>query len=99
MTNKQSWGEIEKHYDDFLHYYYNCPCKGCPEGHASMWKSIVESPQWKEWEKVKILIKENKSCINFSEIEYENIQDFGDDLMKVYGCYENKHFLKCRVNE
>ena len=33
------------------------------------------------------------------EIEYENIQDFGDDLMKVYGCYENKHFLKCRVNE
>ena len=48
--------EIEKiikdNYDDFLSYYYNSPCSGCKEGHASMWKTIVESPQWKEWQKV-----------------------------------------------
>ena len=43
---------IVKYYDDFMHYYYNAPCPGCPEGHASMWKSLVESPQWLQWEKV-----------------------------------------------
>jgi hypothetical protein len=52
LKKKMNKELIEKNYDDFLHYYYNCPCKGCPEGHASMWKSIVESPQWKEWEKI-----------------------------------------------
>lgn len=44
--------QIKKHYDQFLGHYYNSPCSGCPEGHASFWKTIIESPEWKAWEKV-----------------------------------------------
>lgn len=44
--------QIKRHLDEFLGYYYNAPCLGCPEGHASFWKTIIESPQWKEWKKV-----------------------------------------------
>lgn len=32
------------------HYLYKC--SGCPEGHNSFWKTIIESPQWKKWEKI-----------------------------------------------
>ena len=31
--------------------YYWSPCVGCKDGHNSFWKTIVESPQWKKWEK------------------------------------------------
>ena len=41
---------IEKHYDEFLGYYYNSPCSGCKGGHSSFWKTIIESPEWEEWE-------------------------------------------------
>ena len=33
-------------------YKYWEPCVGCPDGHWSFWKTIVESPQWAAWEKV-----------------------------------------------
>ena len=28
------------------------PCRGCTDGHPSFWKTIVESKEWKAWEKV-----------------------------------------------
>ncbi len=31
---------------------YNAPCPGCPEGHPSFYKTIVESKEWQAWEKV-----------------------------------------------
>ena len=52
MTNAEVKKVIEKHFDEFLSYYYNTPCSGCPEGHASFWKTIIESPEWKMWQKV-----------------------------------------------
>ena len=27
------------------------PCSGCKDGHSSFWKTIVESKEWKSWEK------------------------------------------------
>ena len=45
-------GFIERHYDEFLDYYYCSPCAGCPDGHASFWKSIIESEEWKAWSKI-----------------------------------------------
>jgi len=35
--------------EDFLRHYYNAPCPGCPDGHPSFWKTVVESPEWKAW--------------------------------------------------
>jgi hypothetical protein len=32
-------------------YLYFEECAGCPEGHSSFWKTIVESPQWQAWGK------------------------------------------------
>ena len=41
--------QIKKYYDQFLSYYYNAPCSGCPEGHSSFWRTICKSPEWKAW--------------------------------------------------
>lgn len=30
-------------------YRYWEPCDGCKDGHPSIWKTLVESPQWKAW--------------------------------------------------
>lgn len=30
---------------------WHYPCDGCEDGHPSFWKTITESPQWKDWEK------------------------------------------------
>lgn len=30
---------------------WNSDCSGCAGGHPSFWKTIIESPQWKKWEK------------------------------------------------
>lgn len=30
---------------------WSAKCPGCPDGHPSFWKTVVESPQWKAWEK------------------------------------------------
>lgn len=27
------------------------PCGGCPNGHSSFWKTVIESPQWERWSK------------------------------------------------
>lgn len=50
MENKNEQ-KIKGNYDDFVKNYYNAPCKGCPEGHASFWKTVIESDEWKLWQK------------------------------------------------
>lgn len=40
---------IKENYDEFLRYYFNAPCSGCPEGHSSFWRTITRSPEWKAW--------------------------------------------------
>lgn len=37
--------------DKCLHFWYCPPCQGCKNGHPSFWKTVIESPQWKEWQK------------------------------------------------
>ena len=44
--------QIKKHFDEFLSFYYNAPCSGCPKGHSSFWRAVIESPEWKAWKKV-----------------------------------------------
>jgi len=31
---------------------YHSDCEGCPDGHSSFYKTIVESDEWAAWEKV-----------------------------------------------
>lgn len=37
--------------DQCLYYWYCPPCSGCKDGHPSFWKTVIESPQWKLWQK------------------------------------------------
>lgn len=37
------------HCDICLEDRYCSPCAGCPDGHPSFWKTIVESAEWKAW--------------------------------------------------
>ena len=39
------------HCDSCLMSWYWQPCSGCKDGHSSFWKIVIESPQWKEWQK------------------------------------------------
>lgn len=34
-----------------VNFKYWTPCKGCKDGHPSFWKTVIESEQWKVWEK------------------------------------------------
>lgn len=43
--------KIEKYWDNFLRAYYCQKCEGCPDGHSSFWKTIIESKEWEEWKK------------------------------------------------
>ena len=40
---------IKDNWDEFLGAYYCQSCPGCPDGHNSHWKTVIESPQWKSW--------------------------------------------------
>lgn len=90
---------IEKHYDEFLHYYYNSPCCGCGDGHPSFWKTVIESPQWKKWSKEinrrmkigKIVNnKFNKSVYDMSEVEELGIISPGHFQEFLKFCKKNK---------
>src|SRR3990167_3537915 len=61
-------------YDKFLRKYYNDQCEGCPEGHASFWKTIIESPEWKEW--IKIAEYDIPECEELGIISKEHWEDF-----------------------
>ncbi|MEK6819013.1 MAG: hypothetical protein AABY10_03710 [Nanoarchaeota archaeon] len=55
---------IDKNWDEFLGAYYNQECKGCPEGHSSFWKTLIESDEWKKWKEFN-----NNTNWDFSENE------------------------------
>ena len=69
---------IEAMFDDFLHYYYCVPCNGCPEGHSSMWKTVIESPQWKLWQKEqqKNPLYDMSECEELGIMSKKHFQDF-----------------------
>jgi len=66
---------IEKHYDEFLGYYYNSSCSGCKDGHASFWKTITESDEWKKW-------KASNPMYDFAECEELGLM--GDKHFKAF---------------
>jgi DNA-directed RNA polymerase subunit M/transcription elongation factor TFIIS len=75
QMNREQMELIKKNYDDFLNYYYNSPCSGCPEGHSSFWKTVIESPQWKAW----VASRPNydiPECEALGIISKEHFQDF-----------------------
>jgi len=40
---------IENNWEEFLRAYYWQECGGCPNGHNSFWKTIIESEEWEKW--------------------------------------------------
>ena len=66
---------IKKHYDEFLGYYYNSSCSGCKDGHASFWKTITESDEWKKW-------KASNPMYDFAECEELGLM--GDKHFKAF---------------
>lgn len=74
---------FDDNYDDFLHYYYKQKCSGCGH-HNSMWATIIESPQWKEWKKV--------GQYDFSECEELGIMSEGH--FQAFLKYLKEEFLK-----
>lgn len=74
---------IKDNYDDFLRYYYNCPCRGCPEGHPSFWKTIIESEEWKKWKEY-----------NFKTSSHGNYDFSEDEELGILGKEHWKEFCK-----
>jgi len=64
------------------------PCIGCSDGHSSFWKTVIESPQWKEWEK-EISHRVSEHIKNNSEI-YEGCWDI--DECQECGWISQGHF-------
>ncbi len=64
--------------DKCLYAHYNFPCKGCPEGHSSFWKSTIESPQWEAWSKHanKKMLYDIAECEELGIISPKHFQDF-----------------------
>lgn len=52
----------------------NVPCFGCELGHDTFWKSVIESPQWKEWENVADW--DTAECASCGHISSEHFQAF-----------------------
>ncbi len=44
-------GILKQYEEDLRKKFYWSACSGCSDGHPSYWKTVVESPQWKAWEK------------------------------------------------
>ena len=88
LSDKQIKNLIEKHYDSFLGYYWNAPCKGCSDGHSSFWRTVILSPQWHKWrEELEKRMKRGKIVKGkFSE----NIYDLCE--VEESGILGEKHF-------
>ena len=88
LIEKRDKEAIKENYDEFLRYYYNAPCSGCPEGHASFHKTIIESPEWKAWSKVAHYDIAECECLGIcSEVHWRDFVKFitqaqrrGDDI-------------------
>ena len=83
MTNDKIETLIDKYWDNFLGEYYKQKCSGCGH-HNSMWATIIESPQWKEWKKV--------GQYDFSECEELGIMSEGH--FQAFLKYLKEEFLK-----
>lgn len=64
------------------HICYFSPCAGCPQGHSSFHKTIVESKEWQLWE------KENEKRMNKKIIK--NCFDY--DECRELGIMSQKHW-------
>lgn len=53
----------------------NVPCPGCQKGHDTFWKSVIESPQWVEWEKA-TAEWDTAECAGCGHISAEHFQAF-----------------------
>jgi len=71
------------------HYFEECA--GCPDGHSSFWKTVIESPQWQLWRKEQDIrmgmlgkgeLPEGVMCYDMAEVEeggiisQKHFQDF-----------------------
>ncbi|MDE2098441.1 MAG: hypothetical protein KGL39_14405 [Patescibacteria group bacterium] len=56
----------------------NIPCKGCKNGHDTFWKTVVESPQWKEWEAANTHfdVDECRACGHISQNHFQAFLGF-----------------------
>lgn len=59
MKNKITKKLINDNWDDFLSMYYLQECPGCPDGHSSFWKTVIESKEWKAWKEHNFKISEH----------------------------------------
>ena len=81
---------IRDNWDEFLGAYYHQYCGGCPDGHNSHWKTVIESSQWKAW-------KATNPPYDFAENEELGIMSpyhFQDFLKFVVGEAPPKERLK-----
>jgi hypothetical protein len=62
----------------------NVPCPGCEGGHDTYWKSVVESPQWREWSRVSrdFDTAECEACGHISERHFQAFLKFVIDSAK-----------------
>jgi len=62
------------------HTCYWSKCVGCPEGHASMHKTLIESPQWEKWRKHawegENMLYDFPECEELGIISSGHLQDF-----------------------
>ena len=65
-------------------YRYFEQCGGCPEGHSSFWKTVIESPQWAKWEKEQV----NR----FHKTEIPGLDRFDYDESRECGWISQKRF-------
>lgn len=66
------------------------PCKGCGH-HDTMWKTLVTSPQWQEWEKYAgdNMLYDVDECRELGVMSKEHFQDFIKFLLKGSNNHEN----------
>lgn len=68
---------------------YCTPCSGCKDGHPSFWKTIIESPQWKEWQK-----EQTRRFRNLEQVGNKMVGETCYDMAEVeeLGCISPAHF-------
>ena len=59
---RQHLTRLVEQMDKERYWYF---CVGCPEGHSSFWKTVIESPQWKVWQTQQI----KNPTYDMSEVE------------------------------
>lgn len=62
----------------------NVPCSGCEGGHDTFWKTVIESPQWQEWERYtkEWDVLECSACGHISSKHFQAFLKFVVDRVK-----------------